>query len=266
MQRLAERMGVPVGAGAGVSGTTAARTRAGAGASTMGSCQTLPVNESAGGRRESVSPQRVMSMGLSLKFRPAPVLAGSSEVRIGAVCGAARQGEGRGIVGRGSRCPPSPMGERVAADTGEGIVVAAGATRPRDVKPGPLIRVLRTHLLPMGEGRHGQVCARRRPAARSSDTFFGRPPLRPLARAAVAGGGVRALGAHQRRHPALGTEPSGENGHGEVGIEPLPVQAERADGDGGEALRRCAGEALLVGPEGDVGVEGDDDLLGVRRS
>jgi hypothetical protein len=45
--------------------TQAPRMRAGAGASAIGSCQTVPVNESAGMRRDGIEPDRLMSMKAS---------------------------------------------------------------------------------------------------------------------------------------------------------------------------------------------------------
>ena len=47
-QRLAQRMGVPGGARAGLEGDAGAATRAGSGALNSGSIRTVPVNQSAG--------------------------------------------------------------------------------------------------------------------------------------------------------------------------------------------------------------------------
>src|SRR5262249_4471981 len=53
--------------------TKAPRMRAGAGASMIGSCQTVPVNDCAGARREGVAPNGLISMASSpaLAERPA---------------------------------------------------------------------------------------------------------------------------------------------------------------------------------------------------
>ncbi len=52
------------------------RMRAGAGASTIGSCQTVPVNDSAGMRRDGTVPDRLMSMKRPPPGQFVPVLAG----------------------------------------------------------------------------------------------------------------------------------------------------------------------------------------------
>jgi hypothetical protein len=56
-QRLAKRMRVPGGASPGSKRTKPERTRAGAGASMIGSCHTVPVKLSAGARRVGREPQ-----------------------------------------------------------------------------------------------------------------------------------------------------------------------------------------------------------------
>jgi hypothetical protein len=53
----------------GSNSTQFERSRAGSGASMMGSCRTVPVNAGAGARRVGFDPQRRMSMGfLSFEF------------------------------------------------------------------------------------------------------------------------------------------------------------------------------------------------------
>ena len=61
-QRLAERMRVPGGAGAGLEGDARRPTRAGSGGRNSGSIRTVPVNQSAGPLPEGCEPLRLISI------------------------------------------------------------------------------------------------------------------------------------------------------------------------------------------------------------
>ena len=69
MQCLSERVAVPCGAGAWLEPHERTDPGAGAGASMIGSCQTVPVNDSAGIRRDGIEPNGLISMNCpSLRY------------------------------------------------------------------------------------------------------------------------------------------------------------------------------------------------------